>query len=141
MNQLFFLVTFFRSVAQDERTKIRTAMDSIESKTCLKYVDMNGVNSTQLVKEVGHSEYVYIGREKNKGCNAMIGYHREMGRPHNMNLDSPSCISHQGTVQHELLHVAGLLHEQARADRDNAVIIYWENIDKGIIYITIIYIL
>ncbi|KAL4148097.1 hypothetical protein QTP88_002399 [Uroleucon formosanum] len=122
--------TIHYNFTQDERFKIRVAMDSIELKTCLKFVDMNGGNATQLLKEVGHSEYVYIGRERNKGCNAMIGYHREMGRPHNMNLESPSCLSHLGTVQHELLHVAGLLHEQARADRDNAVIIYWENIDK-----------
>lgn len=107
-------------------------MDVIESKTCLRFVDKNSENATQLLKDVGHSEYVHIGRERNKGCNAMIGFHREMGGPHNMNLEAPSCISYQGTVQHELLHVVGLLHEQARADRDNAVIIYWENIDKSI---------
>jgi hypothetical protein len=107
------------------------AMDTIESKTCLKFVDKNGGNATQMLKDVGHSEYVHIGRERNKGCNAMIGYHREMSGPHSMNLEAPSCISYQGTVQHELLHVAGLLHEQARADRDKAVIIYWENIDKS----------
>lgn len=68
----------------------------------------------------------------------MIGFHREMGGPHNMNLEAPSCISYQGTVQHELLHVVGLLHEQARADRDNAVIIYWENIDKSIYLILLL---
>lgn len=128
----FFLLICFPSnvVAQDERIKIRTAMDTIESKTCLKFVDKD---ATQLPKDLGHSEYVHIGRERNKGCNAMIGYHREMGVPHPMNLEAPACVAHQGTVQHELLHVVGLLHEQARADRDNAVNVYWENIDKGIL--------
>lgn len=104
-------------------------MTSIESKTCLKFVDKN--DSSTALQNIGHSEYLFIARERNKGCYAMIGYHQDLGSPHMMNLEAPPCLAHQGTIQHELLHVAGLLHEQARHDRDNAVIIYWENIDKG----------
>lgn len=34
-----------------------------------------------------------------------------------------------GAIQHELLHVLGLLHEQSRPDRDDYVQIVWSNIE------------
>ncbi|VVC39196.1 Astacin-like metallopeptidase domain,Peptidase, metallopeptidase,Peptidase M12A,Metallopeptidase [Cinara cedri] len=119
--------TIHFNFTSDERSKIRLAMDAIESRTCVRFVDKN---NSAAVAEVGHAEYLYIVRERTRGCYAMIGYHQNFGSAHTMNLESPSCLTHQGTIQHELLHVLGLLHEQARRDRDNAVIIYWENIDK-----------
>lgn len=118
-------------IASEERSKIRLAMDSIQSKTCLKFVSKTDNIASRVLQEVRHSDYLYIVRERNKGCYAMIGYHQDMGSPHLMNLEAPPCLTHQGTIQHELLHVVGLLHEQARFDRDKAVIIYWENIDKS----------
>lgn len=132
------------NAALDERSRIRMAMDAIESKTCMRFVDKNDGLSARTVQDLGHNDHLHIVRERKKGCYAMIGYHQNMGSPHMMNLEAPSCIVHQGTVQHELLHVAGLLHEQARNDRDNAVTIYWENIDQSKrflrkITITIIY--
>ena len=33
------------------------------------------------------------------------------------------------TVQHEMLHALGFLHEMARPDRDDYVVIHWDNID------------
>ncbi|XP_050428943.1 low choriolytic enzyme-like [Adelges cooleyi] len=113
----------------EERSKIRKAMDAIESKTCLKFVDKNDGKAMQAMN-LAHNDYLSITRELKKGCYAMIGYQQNFGKPHTMNLESPICLNTQGTIQHELLHVAGLLHEQSRYDRDNAVVIYWENIDK-----------
>lgn len=124
---------FYIFAASDERSKIRLAMDTIESRTCLRFVNKNDSASARVLQDVGHSEYLYIVRERSKGCYAMIGYHRDLGSPHMMNLEAPPCLTYQGTIQHELLHVVGLLHEQARYDRDNAVIIYWENIDKSML--------
>lgn len=59
----------------------------------------------------------------------MIGYRPKMEEPLPVNLQSPECLRHAGTIQHELLHVLGLLHEQARPDRDNYVQIIWDNVD------------
>lgn len=42
----------------------------------------------------------------------------------------PGC-ERQGTIMHELLHAAGVIHEHQRHDRDQRVFIVWENIENG----------
>lgn len=41
-----------------------------------------------------------------------------------------NCVN-KGTVQHEFMHALGVNHEQTRMDRDDHIIINWENIEPG----------
>ncbi len=47
-----------------------------------------------------------------------------------MNLNLNGCVFHS-VVVHELLHIAGFLHEHERFDRDNFVDVHWENIREN----------
>ena len=47
-----------------------------------------------------------------------------------LSLSTQGCI-YQSTAIHELLHAAGIAHEQTRPDRDSYVTINWGNIQSG----------
>lgn len=95
------------------------AINRIQNETCIKFVPWNH-----------ERHYIEINNKKNAGCFAVIGYHKNSNKPHPVNLETPGCLRYQGTVEHELLHIIGLFHEQSRYDRDEHVHIYWGNITE-----------
>lgn len=112
---------FHEKFPVSEREKVLKAMERLQSETCIRFVPLK----TRVYKT-----FIEISNNK-KGCFAMIGYHpQKNGQGVPVNLQIPECTNHQGTIEHELLHVIGLLHEQARSDRDQYVKILWENIDR-----------
>lgn len=110
---------FTSNYTEEERTKVRKNMDLLESKTCVKFVQRKN-------DEV----YILINKRPYVGCYAILGYRTEIA-PIPVNYMSPQCLNFAGTIQHELLHVLGLMHEQARTDRDTYVDVLWDNIEEA----------
>ena len=59
----------------------------------------------------------------------LLGFVGRQGGKQDLNL-SRGCENYL-TVTHEILHAAGVHHEQSRPDRDEFVKIHWKNIQKG----------
>ena len=64
-----------------------------------------------------------------QGCFADMGMMTQfLGGSQKLNVPHTCSL---GTVVHELLHVLGMGHEQARPDRDDYVTVHWQNIKSG----------
>nr|QHB21523.1 venom M12A protease 2 [Platymeris rhadamanthus] len=109
---------FHKKIEPKNRAKIENAMRLIEAQTCVKFVPWD--------QSMGENYLMVLA---NAGCFATVGYSRLNQRY--LNLNQRGCMGKLGTMQHELLHVLGLEHEQSRPDRDQYVDIIKENILDG----------
>ncbi|XP_055347669.1 uncharacterized protein LOC129594844 isoform X2 [Paramacrobiotus metropolitanus] len=73
------------------------------------------------------AEEDYISFQKGLQCMSNIG---RIGGKQAITY-APGCLKHHGDVQHELMHVMGFFHEHSRSDRDQHVLILWDNIAKS----------
>lgn len=94
---------------------LHAAMHHLNSVTCLRFV-----NATQ--------ERYRVVVEASTACGSPVG-HVGVGDAQKLLLGA-SCFLQNGTVLHELLHVAGLFHEHTRPDRDQYVRVLWTNIPR-----------
>ncbi|MEM8525259.1 MAG: M12 family metallopeptidase [Bacteroidota bacterium] len=84
--------------------------------------EMNERTPLKLVPRNGHANYVeFINGNK---CQSWVGM--KGGR---QTIIIGSCS--RGTIMHEIGHAAGLWHEQSRCDRNEYVVINWQNIEQG----------
>uniref|UniRef100_UPI00358EED6D meprin A subunit beta-like n=1 Tax=Myxine glutinosa TaxID=7769 RepID=UPI00358EED6D len=92
---------------------IMQAFDMFRLKSCIDFVPWSG-------------EPDYISVVKADGCWSYVG--KQRGR---QILSIGTGCDYISIVEHELLHTLGFWHEQSRTDRDDFVIIQWDNIEEG----------
>ncbi|CAH0595484.1 unnamed protein product [Chrysodeixis includens] len=102
--------------SQEQRETIMKAIADYHRLTCLRFVPYKG-----------QKDYITI-QSKNTGCWSSVG---RIGGRQEVNLQAPGCTSKKGTVIHELLHAIGFMHEQSRPERDDFVIVRYNNIKPG----------
>lgn len=71
-------------------------------------------------------ESTFITFSKQSGCWSYVG---DLGTGQNVSIGS-RCDT-KAIVEHELLHALGFYHEQSRSDRDDYVVIHWDQILEG----------
>ncbi|KAK4876541.1 hypothetical protein RN001_009047 [Aquatica leii] len=74
--------------------------------------------------------YVYITGENNS-CWSWVGM---LGGAQQLNLNKICCCQRSATVVHEFLHAIGFHHMQSNYNRDDYLIVHYENIEPGAEY-------
>ncbi|GBN35324.1 Zinc metalloproteinase nas-4 [Araneus ventricosus] len=92
---------------------ILSAINDYHTKTCVRFVPRT-------------FETNYIRIFPGQGCYSNVGM---IGGQQPVSLGQ-GCMF-RGTIVHELGHAIGFFHEQNRSDRDQYLIIYWQNIQQG----------
>ncbi|XP_055703566.1 zinc metalloproteinase nas-4-like [Phlebotomus papatasi] len=106
-------------VNQEQRDWIDSALMNITGHTCLSFVP-----------RTTETDYVYV-TTSSSGCFSNVG--RSGGRQQlnlQNNVPTQGCFRF-GTVVHEFIHALGFHHSQAAYNRNDYVIIKWENIQSG----------
>ncbi|XP_071520526.1 protein SpAN-like [Panulirus ornatus] len=102
------------SLSQPE--KIRGAMDELEEKTCVRFVEVTD----------GNYDRHFVKFIEGRGCYSRVGMTRKKSQ---LTSIGPRC-RYRGIILHELSHVLGLYHEQSRADRNTHIKVLVNNMKK-----------
>lgn len=103
---------------------IRAALNSWESRTCLRFVEID------LPSDPNDDSIDYLRVHSGRGCWSYIG---KIGGPQELSLAETGCV-YTGVIMHEFGHALGLVHEQSRPDRDASVTVLANNVVRG--YVT-----
>ncbi|KAL1442123.1 hypothetical protein MTO96_030941 [Rhipicephalus appendiculatus] len=88
-------------------------MDSIEKKTCIRFV-----------ARVNQADYIHL--KYDEGCYSYLGRN---GGEQTLSLGY-GCLFN-GTVAHELMHAVGFYHEHSRPDRDDYIDVFPDNVIRA----------
>nr|XP_057933855.1 low choriolytic enzyme-like [Doryrhamphus excisus] len=108
-------VSISSSYSFSDRITIIRGLLSFYKDTCIRFTK----------RRWWHRNYLYFF--PGSGCWSYLG---RQSRGQAISLQKNGCV-YLGTVQHEILHALGFHHEQVRSDRDDHVIINFDNIRDG----------
>ena len=106
-----FTIPYTIDPALPNQSRVTNAIAHWEAKTPLRFV-------------VRTNQTDYITFQPGAGCDSEFG---RVGGQQFINL-APACNT--GSVIHEIGHAVGLLHEQTRSNRNNHIIVKYDNIQK-----------
>ncbi|XP_075151206.1 seminal metalloprotease 1-like [Haematobia irritans] len=97
---------------------IKLAMSTLESVSCIRFRE-----ATKKIKIYLTISPIMVG------CHSRVGYSGKVQRL-NLDMNLPKC-SNPVVIMHELLHTLGFYHEHMSPDRDDYIVVNWENIIPG----------
>ncbi|XP_019962298.2 low choriolytic enzyme-like [Paralichthys olivaceus] len=100
---------------QAQKEGIMGVLSYIQHNTCIQFKRHRKKNTNHLNIFSGAGCWSYVGRQGNEQL---------------LSLNKDGCL-YTSIVQHEILHALGFHHEHMRSDRNQHVIINWENIQEG----------
>lgn len=104
--------------------QVKAAMKTFEALTPLRFYEMN--ETEMKAANVTINDYIVFKQNNTDGCWSYVGH---TGGAQGLNLGN-GCED-EGTIMHELGHTIGLIHEQARADRNQYVHVDMNNVSPG----------
>ena len=110
--QIYYI--FDSSVSAGLQTNIRTALNTIERQTCLRFFHRSS-----------QSDYIRFTSHSEDGCSSYLG---RRGGEQEITL-GPGC-NNMGKIIHEIGHALALWHEHTRPDRDSYVRILSNNVEE-----------
>ena len=125
-----------RSVSSRDRALVRSAMNTIESHTCFRFIDRGNSAPAHSFKfstggsgsckqeswSTGKVSYPFVGYVADYGQRIVFRSSYEVA-------DHPDCRQqNEPKLLHELMHVLGLIHTQKRKDRDQYIQVHRNNI-------------
>lgn len=105
------------SFTENEKNNIENAINILETKTNLSFLKKENYP--------WYKDYIHFVKDENQNGGGRSWIGRQGGRQ-KIWLGYNAA---QRTIIHEILHAAGIYHEQSRTDRDQHIEILWDNIE------------
>jgi hypothetical protein len=116
--------TYDENLSSSQRAAIKQALLNIQSMTNVRFYNATGqpTHDDKYNIDFPYINFRYSGQQDTS--NSKIG---RIGGKQDINL-ADFAFSQPGTIEHEICHALGMLHEQCRKDRDDYVIINTSNL-------------
>jgi len=115
ISELILIYFFF--LAKTQKQLIAQAICLIEKASCVRFLPKNATTD------------FYVSVQKADKCSTLIGRQPTAGAQI-VHLNPKVCFDRVGQIAHEFFHALGFYHEVQRNDRDNYVVLNYQNLIK-----------